>query len=338
MKKNRIFAIVALLAVIVSSVVVFQACRKKIVEKNYRNNENVISASSTSDIEEYLLNLRKRMKTAAKDGETISLSDAEWCLSALENFGFCDGSKRSDEMIVDTFYTTINVINNNVTLYDLNLVYENNKKDILNKFNSLSSDDKNIYLINCHIDTLAKEGTTRVTTVTSMRNGGSTIGNPMRFGPTDYWYDFDLRGKCGPYEGQCVGRDATTEMRLKVMANIGSYACIHGRIFYSNISEAYAGPYEFSQILGDCDDSPYPPDCIYTNYESSYRCVTPEELNWYLDRILFFLDVFNEDGSSLINVDVERGYWVGDALSGNSFMFLDLTYADVNCTQTPMDI
>ena len=236
MRKNfKFVATVATLLIAAAGVITFEACNKKNeVVKNIAD-INTVSISPDSDMDAYLLDLRKRMNLATKNSEMMSLSDAEWNLTALENFGFCDGSKRSMEMIVDTFYTSIMVVDGNVSLYDLNLVYEINKQQIMNRFNSLDGDDKNIYCIKCDIDESTKNDSVEIRTIISIRNGGS-MSNPLRFGPTDYWYDFNEKGKCGDYTGQYEGRDATLEMNSKVLANIPQYGFDNGRVYFTNIT------------------------------------------------------------------------------------------------------
>lgn len=236
MRKNfKIVATVATLLIAAAGVITFEACNKKNEVVNNIENKNIVTISHTNDMDGYLLDLRKRMKTATKDGEIMSLSDAEWALTALENFGLCDGSKRSTDMIVDTIYTKVITNEGNISLYELNLVYENSKRQIIEKFNSLDGNDKNIYLIKSTIDNSSKNGNAEIRTIISMSNGGS-MPKTMRFGPTDYWYDFNEKGKCGDYTGQYEGRDATLEMNSKVLANIPQYGFDNGRVYFTNIT------------------------------------------------------------------------------------------------------
>lgn len=296
-----------ILLIAVAGVITFVACNKKNEMVNNIVKTNVVSISPDDDMDGYLLDLRKRMKSATKDGEAMPLADVEWNLTALENFGFCDGSKRSDKMIIDTFYTELRVKDGSVSLYDLNLAYEDNKVKIMNRFKSLENNDKNIYYIKCLIDSVLYNDCVRVTTITSMRNGGS-MPRLDGFGPTDYWYDFDLRGKCGPYEGQCVGRDATTEMQQKVIQNMDHYSCQPGyRLYYTNIYN------ESIWYYGSCEDSPSAPDCLYTNWTYYNRCLTPDELNWYLN---YILSLFEEWADANINRDIIDVEFVEDLYIG----------------------
>lgn len=90
-KKSRIVAAVAILLIAAAGVITFEACNKKNEVVNNTKNKNIVTISNNDDMDGYLLDLRKRMKSAIKDGEAMSLSDAEWALTALENFGLCEG-------------------------------------------------------------------------------------------------------------------------------------------------------------------------------------------------------------------------------------------------------
>ena len=344
MKKHfKLVAAVAALIVVTTAVVTFEACNKKneVVSNNSTN--DVVSILPNASTDEYLLDLRNRMKNATKDGEAMTITDAEWALTALENFGFCDGSKRSKEMIVDTFYTKIKISDDNVSLYDLNLAYENNKSQIMNKFNSIIGDDKNIYCIMCDMDNSLKEDSAMVKTIVSIRNGDD-MGNPMRFESTDYWYDFNLRGKCGQYAGQCIGRDATTEMKSKVLANIETYECVDGRVYFTNITNLYTDYNELQSLTGQCDYSPYPPDCLYTNFTYYNRCLSPSELNWYLDEILYILGALeNIYNKVVIGFDIYPESWLGTHdyppfyETAYEFWGMDIQLGTLNCTHESYD-
>lgn len=339
-KKSRIVAALAILLIAAAGVITFEACNKKNEVVNNTKNKNIVTISSNDDMDGYLLDLRKRMKSATKDGEAMSLSDAEWALTALENFGLCDGSKRSTDMIVDTVFTKIMINDGNISLYELNLAYENSKRQIINKFNSLDGNDKNIYFIKSTIDDSSKNGTAEIRTIISMRNGGS-MPNPMRFGPTDYWYDFNEKGKCGPYEGQCVGRDATIEMNSKVLTNLPQYGCEHGRVYFTDIDYHGITSWDY---YGSCPDSPYEGCCLYFNDYNYNRCLSPSDLNWYLDKILECMDYWvsyynwvSHCNKYMINFKLKSGEWTGFKASVPDFWEIAFDLGNIHCTHQPMD-
>ena len=331
-KKSKIIVVVATLLIAAACIITFEACNKKKEVVNNTENKNIITIAPTNDMDGYLIDLRKRMKTATKYGETMSLSDAEWALTALENFGLCDGSKRSTDMIVDTVFTKVMINDGNISLYELNLAYENNKQQIINKFNSLEENDKNIYLIKSTIDDSSKNGTAEIRTIISMRNGGS-MPNPMRFGPTDYWYDFHEKGKCGDYTGQCVGRDATIEMNSKVLTNLPQYACPNGRVYFTDIDW-----HEVCTWAYQCLDSPYEDCCFYLNTSCVDRCLSPSDLNWYLDNILGCIDDYESYYNKYItDFKLMPGEFLGVKACVPNFWLIYLYLGNIHCTHQPMD-
>ncbi len=334
MKKNsKVFVAIALLIVATVGVIIFEACNKKNEITDNIGNANVVSISHEDDMEGYLLDLRKRMKSATKDGESLLLSDVEWNLTALENFGFCDGSRRSNNMVIDTFYTKLRVNEGYVSLYDLNLVYENNKTQIWNKYNSLIENDKNIYFIKCLVDSVAFNDCVKVTTITSMRNGGS-FSRTITFGPTDYWYDFNLKGKCGLYEGLCEGRDATTEMNTKVLNNIPQYGCDEGRVYFTDNEDTEI----ISLYHTGCLDAPYEDYCLYINEYNYNRCLSPSDLNWYLNKILEYIaDYENYYDKNIIDFNMYAGSILGFKDYVPDIWILDMYFATINCTHQPFD-
>ncbi len=334
MRKNfKSVAIVATLLIAAAGVVLFEACNKKNEAVNNMYNHNIVSNSTNTDMDNYLIDLRERMKSATKDGENISIAEAEWNLTALENFSFCNASMRSLNMIVDTFYTKIKVDNNSISLYDLNIAYENNKKQIVDRFNSLNGDDKNIYFIQCFIDNGFKNDSVNVKTVTQMRDGG-LMPDQTRFGTTDYWYDFDGQGKCDIYAGQCIGSDATIQMNSKVITNMPIYLCPNGRVYFTDI--------EYHQLCSldyYCNDSPYPPFSLYVNIEPYYNCLTPNELNWYLDKM--FEIIHNEEDNLnkyMVSFHMFQAGYTGPIRKNAEFWLMDICFGTMHCTNDLGDI
>lgn len=79
MKKiSKIYAVMTILLIAVAGVITFVACNKKNEMVNNIVKTNVVSISPDDDMDGYLLDLRKRMKSATKDGEAMPLADVEF--------------------------------------------------------------------------------------------------------------------------------------------------------------------------------------------------------------------------------------------------------------------
>lgn len=311
-------------------IVVFHSCKKS--EERCGDNQNL--KTSPENVDEYLIEFKKRMKSSRKDLEYISLSDAEWNLTALQNFELCDASYYSSEMIADTLYFEIETKNDSISLFELNNVFEYNVHNIVDKYNKMDGESKSIYYINTKIDNNSRDGIAKVTTVSMMYNNKMINSYPNRFGPTDYWYDFDGKGKCSDYIWQCEGRDATTEINSKLQSYIPSYEC-NGRIYFTNIVEL-----SINTITDyyECEDSPYPPYCLYVGDSHYNNCLSPEELNWYLDKVLEILEDYeNIYQKHLVSAEIIAGEGVGfdkDVTNDRYIRYWHLSawLADINCT------
>lgn len=87
MKKNIINAICTILVVATT----FCACRKE--ENNSTDNSGDNQIKSSVNIDDYLIEFKEKMKTNKRSNESISIDDAEWHLTALQNFELCDARK-----------------------------------------------------------------------------------------------------------------------------------------------------------------------------------------------------------------------------------------------------
>ena len=328
MRKNKItLAVIAALAIVLVS---FQSCKKD--NGNNADNDNNQTEIALSNIDEYLISLKKRMETSTRDLEYMSIDDAEWNLTALQNFELCDASRFSSEMIVDTFYTDLRVKNDSISLFELNHAFKDNVNKIRAKYAEIFSEYKNIYLINTKIDRDYRNDIARVKTISYMYDR-TVPGISYRFDSTDYWYDFDGRGKCGDYIGECIGRDAITEITSKLQNFLPRYANKDYRIYYTNIETAYYYGVEHKE----CEDSPTPPYCLHWGESGSYRCLSPYELNWFLDKSLEIID----DLVNLVEGNTGKKHFhtamVYDSAVGRDGRYmkvwaLNLKFGDINYT------
>ena len=326
MKKN----IINIIGIITIILITFYACKKDIDKINNNDNQTEIT-----NLDDYLIEFKEKIKSSERSNDYISIEDAEWHLTALQNFELCDASNFCPNIIIDTFYTNLRVKNDSVSLFELNDVYESNISKIVDKYRELDGDFKNIYYINSKIESNYRSDFAKVTTITNMINDNSNIiTSPNVFDSTDYWYDFEGKGKCGEYAGECIGQDATTQMNMKLQYYIPTYNCVNGRVYFTDISShLYVGarnPY--------CEDSPTPPYCLHVGTSQYEMCMSPDDLNWYLNKSLEIIDEIEElyYGSSLFYIELLEDACLGSD-DGNRDRYqktwtLDLTFGKINCT------
>ena len=110
----------------------------------------------------------------------------------------------------------------------------------------------------------------------------------MTFGPTDYWYAGDKNGKCGPYAGQCNGRDAATEIQSKANYSIPKIAVYGGTVYYTDYSyEWFGGAWqEPNPNYQPGIDDPLMEYLFYwTSPAFPVNCLSPDVMNFYLTNV-----------------------------------------------------
>lgn len=340
MKKHLIIIAAVLLAA--ATAIIAVSCQK---EKQNENEKTIIAKKTQgyepSEMDKAMMAFGNRMKSAAleKSGETMSLAEALTTLSNYQNFSMCDASYYSTEMTVDTFRVSLNVTNGEVSLSDLYDVYETTETQILSRLASLDGNQKAVYSIWCFVAEATKgnlddyTGRLDVDVVSHIR-GNIVPGNPLYFGSTDYWYDFDTLGKCGPYVGQCVGSDCVDEIRLKLASHIILPNCGPGyRLYLTNqITE--------NGYSSDFPDSSSPNGHYALPWRSFWddpQCVSPSEMNDYLQA---FLDLFS-GFENTYSKDIAE-YSINKCLhykyeNHNKEIYFHCMLADVNCVFVGLD-
>lgn len=105
-KSNSILAIVAM--AIVATAVAFVSCKKEKQEQTSNNTEQSVQCSDNMD--EYLISFKKKLLSAQKGDETISLEQAQRDLGNLLNFDFGDANYPTNLYHVDTIHAKLTVI------------------------------------------------------------------------------------------------------------------------------------------------------------------------------------------------------------------------------------
>lgn len=334
MKKS--FFIIAAVVIVAATAITVSSCKKDKTEES-NTNETVAKNYELSDMDKAMIAFGEKMKAASdeRSGETMPLAEALNTLSNYQNYTMCDASHYSTEMVTDTFKVTLNVCNGQVLLSELNRIYETTKPEILEKLNSLDGDEKAIYIIKTFVKETPRNGldgytgTLDARVVTRMMD---SFGTPnmikTAFDSTDYWYDFDSLGKCGQYVGQCVGRDCVTELKTIISNRLTTIACGSGY---------YTVFFDQEDIEIEAIDYPdvHSPNSHYAlpwrSFWDDPQCVSPDEMNYYLNKLLQILNNMEITYSKII-VDIyfsEKETY--RELNHNTEFYAIITMADYGC-------
>lgn len=153
------------------------ACKK---ENQPTDNGTLVTSSQVSvhpeqidDMNAYLDGYRQRMMEGAKDGEALTLADAQWLLTNLANQDFGNVVEQFDDIRFDDLSTSINIEDGLVSLPALNEAYKSIFGEIRAYYRSLDLQDKNCRIIIC---TINPDGTVNTHVTLSYGNGAKLFG------------------------------------------------------------------------------------------------------------------------------------------------------------------
>lgn len=345
--KNKSFLILAVLFAVTITIAIVSCKKEKQVEKtDYANNPTkiVLSDYGLSEEDQFLIAFGEKMKNAStKQGcETMPLKEGLVTMSNYQNFSMCDASHISPEMIVDTFRYSLIITNGEVSLFDLNNLYETSKVEIQKKYASINSDQKTIFSIWTSIPKTTRDdlnnytGSVEVDIVTRMAESYYIPRSLTEFDSSDYWIDFDSLGKCGFYNGQYVGRDCVTELNDKLFNRWDPVMCPQGyRRYLTYIHDETIQALDYPCLSSPNGFFAWP----YRSGLEPTACVNPSQMWWYLYRIESDMDdLENEYEQSIVLFSLDEVYkipWKEANYIWEAFM--NVTLANINCTPISND-
>ncbi len=287
MKKSLLVSIISLIAIIT----IF-SCKKTFEPKP--DSDQLIKPVDETEIKvQAFLN---NMKSNLKSGSTYSIEDAIWYAEATLNFSYAIYDSDFVYLSKDTSSFSIDLNQNGtVNQNDLASAYENMVDSLEVRYNGIQGSPKHVIM--CDIVDVSNSVGTLDLMMVSVIAYNYTPNIYGSFGSTDYWYSGDLAGKCDEYEGQYIGRDATTELEYKLLHPL--IAPVQNvRIYYDQIVTV-------SDV--DPENYPYEPSprgnrgYSYFSWNPSdfIQCLYPEELNFYISAngIPYIID----DNNTFIN-------------------------------------
>lgn len=178
MKKLNLYAIVTLAIVILA----FQSCKKddELTRIDNTNTEaKTFNPYGIDDMNAYLSDFIKTMKSPTKDNSTMSLEDAEWHLTACLNYRMCNANADRRDMIYDTIVTKIHVDDNMISMNDINNSFAEISKNVNELYDSYDLEGKQIVYIFSTIDN------------NDISKGDADVRTIMATGNRDSHYYFD---------------------------------------------------------------------------------------------------------------------------------------------------
>lgn len=328
---KSIIAIIAL--VIVATAVAIVSCKKEKQEQQSYNVEQ--SVQSADNMDEYLLSFKKKLLSAQKGEETISLEQARRDLGNLLNFDFGDANYVSNVFQHDTLYLKLTTKNEMVDLAELSTVYKQAFASVKEIYSKVNFPEKSVYLISCKLVQDNKDEDVDVQVIVTTR-GNQPENQKTGFNETDNWKVYSLNGKC---DGTCVGNDHLTMLLLVYNNTKEMVSCANGRLYYTDPGDGTYIGFNFPE------ENPSAPHynmhfrlwCGSAD-NIDYYCVGYEEMRYYLENIwdilenYVFLDV--DQVVTYLNLSIVpfHSNYYGDKLT----VQLYFQCATFHCTNTPL--
>lgn len=304
MKKNRII-MGTLVLVVVSAIII--ACTKEKETKVAQNSNEMVTVSKEDDMSAYLKQFKEKMQSTSKGDETLSMEDARWHLEAVLNYTYGDAGHPTTDIQSDTFYIDIPTKGEVVTLDKLNDVFSSLSADVEKTFAACDLPEKSILAIQTEFDDDSKEEGAHIRVIMDTR-GLNTEYNEFQFGPTEYWYEDDWRGKCGLYVGECLGTGAVQRLQSKINTCIPHIGSGSGVVYFSSIESIEI---DDSYIYHYLEDSlGLSPSGYRVHYYGDIQelfplCLSPDNLNYYLSEALKLIDEVKPMNKEIISMTNE---------------------------------
>ena len=273
---------------IIVSIILLQACKKdKEINDTATEKDNVVQNSSfdpmaIKDMDTYLLNFMKEMKSMSRSSSSLAVEDAEWHLSACLNFQFCNANASKTHVIYDTIYNTISITDNDISLNDLNVVFEEITEEICLMYNSYDAENKNILFIKPEIQYNDKRGESAIVTIVAISSGNN-----------NYYFDGNLLPDSLFYYDSYNWEDAADTLEYYIYKFKPEKIDIPGRVYYTVLREQllyYNSPE--CNLNGHSHD-----DCVehisrlyYCRSCTSNATIAKECMAFYLDSYLGLIE------------------------------------------------
>lgn len=278
MKKKSL--LIATLLVVVAATVAVVSCKKEKQGQISNNNEQIVQ--DVGNMDEYLISFKKKLLSAQKGDETISLEQAQRDLGNLLNFDFGDANYATDVFQHDTLYTKLSLTNGEVDLSQLADTYKETISKVLNVYENIDIPEKSIYVIVCNFNEVeSKDGDYEDVEIIIVTRGYT--------GVSDYphnTYDWRPTNRGGTCDGLLVGVYGGPEVMTDWLNyTIEPLACINGgRLYYTNV--------DISIKLGSDTEDPDNPG-TYKIYYSTYPyqnnvCISHAIMEYYYSNILAY--------------------------------------------------
>ncbi|MCQ2301911.1 MAG: hypothetical protein MJZ94_04715 [Bacteroidales bacterium] len=336
--------IISAILLAATTAAIFVGCKKEKENKVAQNGNEEIVVSKEDDMSAYLRQFKKKMQSAAKGDETLSMEDARWHLEAVLNYTYGDAGHQTSDIQCDTLFFELPTNGDEITLAQLNEAFVSLSDDVESAFAKCSLPDKSILSIQTTFDNNSKANSVLAKTILTTRGLPAV---KTHFDETDYWNEWyvdygnghvSAGGKCGPYAGECPNSGAPHELTKMVLSKMPLTACESGNGYYTDVEELGISFYETEDFYGNLNDdfiydenSPCGYKLYIRNQYNTNHCICPEDMNYYLNKGPELIEYFVPEGRCFISANYESDEILGVKGRGNCFHRLIIKFGILHC-------
>lgn len=258
-------------AVILTLSVVYYSCQKDETPVPRMDEKAFIThPSNIEDMNAYLKGFLDKMQGSKSEG-FLSIVEAEWHLTNLENYEYANANVEYNDIRFDTIYSDITITSGEITLADLNVAYATIKDKICSLYNSLELDNKNFRYISSNI---TEEGNIVTSTIMTYNNSSK-------------WYYFQDDDFCDLYFDDNTSYPANgfavTELERLFNLEVGKPTDPSTNRVYYVIRDTVE--FYYADYL-NTNSSDEPPSRLFFTRGYFYASIPKEDMCYYLDSYL----------------------------------------------------
>lgn len=279
-KLMKIFTLMLLVSI------VFTACKKD----DAFTEQKVIDPT-----EQKILNFKAKLESGNKSSEMLSIDSTVWYVEAALNYTHCETDSLYVIKIDSSFYQIPNLDNYQISFSEIVDIYNNFENSINQILENTEGTNKKMLVSDIEfVEENEDKSSGNYLKLTTIITGQSPDEN-SEFDLTNFWYPVEGDGKCYIYEGEQIGKDASTQLDLEL--NKYSYL-------------PYPYPYLTDIIIVGGANSSW-------NWNGNRNdCLNPDEMNYWLQKAREHAAILcnNIPGNShsIINYDIyyqDMGGW-----------------------------
>ena len=260
MKNTKSSIAILVMAIVVFASITVVSCKKEKQEQATNNLEQIKNTSD--DMNEYLISFKKRLLSAQKGDETISIEQAQRDFGNLLNFDFGDANYATNVFHRDTIHLELTTTEGLVDLSQLAQTYTKAYDKVKNAFDSVGLPEKTVFSIYCVFHPMSKNSETLdVELIVTTR--GFDESKELRLTPSIYdcWSTFGGRGNC---DGLFLGYDHVRVLQITYNRfHQPRYDCIYS-LYFTDITQGDVFAHEY-------------PETGLTSYNHGFRLWTDYE-------------------------------------------------------------